>query len=128
MLKVENEIHHIHMKKKKDEIAETRKQITNYQKMSSFWLALAAKMLGSIQRNVKLGVARLLYEPGGINITDLERIFAKGDFSMFKPIFLVTDIDQVTIYEFINSKKPLIKFKFKAIKEAIYNPLNLYIR
>lgn len=128
MLNIENEIHHIHMKKKKDEIADARKQITNYQKMSSFWLSLSARLLFRIQSNVKIGVARMYHEPNGINITDLERLFIRGDFSQFKPVILASDSDQIQVYEFVNSKKSLLKFKYKSIKEAIHNPLNLYIK
>lgn len=128
MLNIENEIHHVYMKNKKDQIAERRKQITDHQKMSSFWLSFSARLLYRMHSNFKLALGRMLHEPGGINITDVERLFLKNDLMNFQPVMICAESDQLSLMDHINSKRPSLKLKFKAIKEAIYNPAHYYLR
>lgn len=128
MLNIENDIALVYLKKKKNEISEIKKNIANYQKLSAFWLTLCARLMVRNNKAIKTVLLMTYYQTETISITDVEKLVSRKSPKELKPSVVCLDLDQMLLYEYINSKKAFLKVKFKAIKEMIGYQANNYLK
>lgn len=128
MLNIENDIALIHLKKKKDEISEIKKSIENYQKLSSFWLTLCARLIVRGNRSIKTMLAKINYQTESLSITEVEKMISRDNPIDFIAKVVTLEQDQMLLYDHVNSKKPSLKVKYKAIKDLVGNQTSHYLK
>lgn len=115
MLRIENEIASIHLKKKKEEVAKLQRTIGSYQKISTFWLNMYTKLLLKVIKSGKICLVRAWGSPETIQSGQVEKILNKADSKEFKSMVLCFEEDQLVLIDALNAKKPVYKVKYKAI-------------